>query len=81
MTEEEANNLTRPLTQEEIKKTILNLKNGKTPGVDGLPGEYYKTFINELTPILCTVYNYLLTKSDPPWTWSEAVISVIPNRK
>lgn len=76
--QEDADKLTSSVTQEEIRKSILKLKNGKTPGVDGLPGEYYKIFINELTPVLCKVYNYALTKGDPPGSWSEAIITVLP---
>lgn len=77
LTEEEADLLTRPITREEIKNSILNLKNNKSPGVDGLPGEYYKMFEGELAPLLDKVYNYALSKGDPPQSWSEAIISVI----
>ena len=42
--------MTRPIPEEEVKENILRLKNNKSPGVDGLPGEYYKTLANELTP-------------------------------
>lgn len=45
LTVEEADMMTAP-----IKENILKLKNNKSPGVDGLPGEYYKVFVNELTP-------------------------------
>lgn len=42
-----------------------------------MPGEYYKTFINELTPILTRTYNYTLNNKDPPASWSDAIITVI----
>ena len=42
---EEADSMTRPITEEEIKENILRLKNNKSPGVNGFPGEYYKTLI------------------------------------
>lgn len=74
---EEADLMTRPITGEEIKDSILKLKNNKSPGVDGLPGEYYKMFVQELTPLLSKVYNYALTEGDPHASWSEAIISVI----
>lgn len=67
----------RPITEEEIKEHILKLKDNKSPGVDGYTGEYYKTFVNELTPVLCRVYNYALTEGNSPGSWSDAVISVI----
>ena len=69
--------MTRPITEEEIKENILRLKNNKSPGVDGRPGEYYKTLTNELTPVLCRVYNYALTEEHSPGSWSDAVIGVI----
>lgn len=37
----------------------------------------HKTFIEDITPVLCRVYNYALSKGDPPKTWSEAIIAVI----
>ena len=77
LTTEEADSITCPITEEEIKNNILKLKNNKSPGADGFPGEYYKTFINELTPILCRIYNYALTEGDPPGSWADAIISVI----
>lgn len=40
-------------------------------------GEYYKTFIKELTPVLCKTYNYALEKRDPPRSWSRAIITVL----
>lgn len=66
LTGDEAETMTCPITAEEIKENILRLKNNKSPGVDGLPGAYYKTLINELTPVLCRVYNYALTEGHPP---------------
>ena len=42
-----------------------------------MPGEFYKTFMKELVPKLCGVFNYSLKENDPPKSWSEAVITVI----
>ncbi|KAJ0059923.1 hypothetical protein NL108_015598 [Boleophthalmus pectinirostris] len=74
---EEAEDLTKPITEKEIEENIKLLKNNKSPGPDGLSGEFYKAFIKELVPILGRVYNYALKKNDPPISWSEAIISVI----
>lgn len=60
LSSEKANRLTDPITEDEIKETIIKLKNNKSPGVDGFSAEYYKVFVNDLTPILCKVYNYAL---------------------
>ncbi len=77
LTEEEAKAMISPITEEEIREIILKLKNNKSPGVDGLPGELYKAFVNELTPNLSKVYNYVLQNEDPPHSWSDAIITVI----
>ncbi|KAF7648191.1 hypothetical protein LDENG_00160580 [Lucifuga dentata] len=77
LTAEEADMMASPIKEKEIKENILKLKNNKSPGIDGFPGEYYKMFVNELTPVLCKVYNYALTEGNPPGSWSDAVVSVI----
>ncbi len=66
LTEEEAKEMISPITEEEIREIILKLKNNKSPGVDGLPGEFYKAFVNELALNLSKVYNYVLQNEDPP---------------
>lgn len=77
LSQDEAKVLSSPVTVREIIDCISKLKNSKSPGVDGFPGEYYKIFVNELAPILCRVYNYALDERDPPKSWAEAIITVI----
>lgn len=77
LSNEEAELLIKPISESEIKENITKLKNNKTPGTDGFSGEYYKIFVNELTPILCKLYNYVLKSGDPPNSWSEAILTVI----
>lgn len=74
---EEASEMIQPITVQEISDTIKNLKNNKSPGTDGFPGEFYKVFAREITPVLCGVFNYALASGDSPKTWSEAIISVL----
>ena len=44
MNEEEAENLNRPKTADEIEAVIKKLPTHKSPGPDGFPGEFYKAF-------------------------------------
>ena len=78
LTEDESRMMRDPITKEEIEGVIKNLKGNKTPGIDGFPGEFYTFFKKEVTPLLQRVFNYALNEKDPPKTWSEAIISVIP---
>lgn len=77
LSEEMSKQMITPITETEIREAIKRLKSNKSPGVDGLPGEFYKCFINDLVPILTKVFRYSLSKNNPPETWSQAIISVI----
>lgn len=67
----------RPITVLEVRESIKHLKSNKSPGSDGLSGEFYKYSIEELSPKLTKVLNYTISEGDPPKTWSEAIISVL----
>ena len=52
MNEEAAKSLNRLITAGEIEAVIKNLQTHKNFGMDSFTGEFYKTFREELTPIL-----------------------------
>lgn len=40
LSKEEATDMTQPISSQEISDTIKKLKNNKSPGTDGFPGEF-----------------------------------------
>ena len=50
------------LNESEILKAIKCMKNGRSPGTDGLTSEFYKFFWIDLKSIILDSLNYDLTK-------------------
>ena len=44
--------MNRPVTSTETENVIKKLPKNRSPGPDGLTGEFYQTFREELTPLL-----------------------------
>ena len=56
LNQEEAESLNRLITAGEIEAAIKKLLAHKSPAPDGFTGEFYKTFKEELTPILIRLF-------------------------
>ena len=63
---EEAENLNRPITADEIEGVIKKLPTHKSPGPDGFTGEFFKAFKEELTPILHRLFENIQTDGRLP---------------
>lgn len=67
---QEAAGLESPITEAEIRKAISSMKNGKSPGDDGLPVEYF------VVPALQRVYQEMFEKGRVAPTLNEAAKQV-----
>ena len=74
---EEAENLNRPITPDEIETVIKKLPTHKSSGPDGFTGEFYKAFKGELTPILHRLFQKIQEDGRLPNSVYEANIILI----
>ncbi len=66
-----------PINQEEIKTAVSLFKAGKTPGSDGIPVEFYKSFIDTLAPILEKLFERCLEQESLTPSMYSGVISLL----
>lgn len=67
-----------PITLEEVVASISNLKNNKSPGVDGLSAEFYKEFSEHLAPFLLKMFSESIINETLPPTLSQGLLTLIP---
>jgi len=77
LNQEEMENLNRPITNMEKEIVIKNLSTNKNPGPDGLMGEFYQTFREELTPMLLKLFHKIAEEGKLSNSLNEATITLI----
>ena len=70
--------LNKPISDEEIIKVIHELPKNKSPGPDGLSGEYYTAFEETLVPYLSNLFNQAANSEALAKELLEAIIITIP---
>ena len=78
LSQEEIENINRPITSTEIETVIKHLPTNKSPGPDGFTGEFYQTFREELTPTLLKLFQNTEEGEACPNSFCEATITLIP---
>ena len=61
------------ITEEEVLKCLKSLKDGKAPGPDGIPNEFYKFSADVILPLLTELFNYIFDSGTFPYEWSTAI--------
>ena len=71
------NELDQKITQAEISKALIKLKNNKATGLDNVSNEMLKCCQSLLLPCLQHMYNTSLTLGSYPKCWAESYITVL----
>ena len=77
ITDEDNLELIRPIDEIELKLTVNEMLDEKTPGVDGFPAEFYKTFDEYLKETLIQLYNTILQSGITPQSFKTGAITLI----
>ena len=72
--------MNNPITSPETEAVIKNLPKNKSSGSDGITGEFYQTFRQELMPILLKLFEKKNAEEETlSNSFYEATITLIPN--
>ena len=73
--------LTKQIQITEIQQALQTMENGKSPGIDGIPVEFYKEFFDLLKKDLQDIFdNVLFQQKTALKTWNQAIISSTPKQ-
>lgn len=78
ISEDESIQLAAEISKEEIKREILAMSNDKSSGIDGLPVEFYKVFIDWICEDLHRVYMEDLAKGSLGHDTNQGLIKLLP---
>ena len=78
LNQEEIEIMNNPITSTEIEAVIKNLPRNKSSGPDDFTGEFYKTFREELIPILLKHFQKFAEGGSLPNSFYKATIAFIP---
>ena len=78
LTQNESLELEGTLTIEELYISLKAMKNGKCPGIDGFPVEFFKVFWKKLKFFILKALNYAYDTGEMPLSLRQCLITCLP---
>lgn len=78
LNQNESNNLEGLLTLSELSSALKNMKNNRSPGVDGFSCEFFKMFWRELGTFVLRAINYSYETGEFSVAQQDGIITLIP---
>ncbi len=78
---EERDSCDKPISQSEILKSIKEISNGRTPGSDGLPTDWYKYFWIDIKNSLTDSKIYALSNGYLSLEQKRGINTLLPKKK
>ena len=75
----DSQNLLSPLTDQEIRETMFDIANDKSPGLDGVPSEFYKLHWEIIGPSVREAIKRFFTSGHILQEWNKTLLVLIPN--
>ena len=66
--------LDREITVSEVLRAVNGLKNGKSPGTDGISAEFYKAILPNAVTVIKDIFNKIYELSYFPDVWCQSLI-------
>jgi exonuclease III len=80
LTENEKNTCEGKISNTECKNVIKTFQNGKSPGTDGLPAEFYKIFWNDIGNLVTNAFNHAYGQGEMTTSQKQSIITLLPKK-
>lgn len=75
--DDEIDNLEKSISMEELESAVKSLNKGKSPGLDGLPPEFYLAFWDQVEPLILDSMNFAIKQGSFHRDQRNALITLL----
>ena len=73
--------LNRPISKAELLSNLKSMCHNKTPGLDGLPMEFYIVFFNDIADLLIASFNFSFEQGILSLSQRNGIVTLLPKKE